>query len=122
MKSKVNQSDFIIVIASVVGRRRDPRMTAIFLSADSIKWLQGKNRFSSYKVPEAERFTNCFCRQYGSRLPRYVPELKLVMLPAGSLDSEPSVKPEADIFWDSRAGWGCVAGDVPVYAEYVTEK
>ena len=44
----------------------------------------------------------------------------LFMLPAGSLDNEPGLKPEANIFWGSRAEWACQTDDVPVYDEYVT--
>ena len=94
----------------------------IFIKTDHVDWLKGEDRLASYKIPEAERFTNSFCTHCGSRMPRYVPELKVVMLPAGSLDNEPGLKPEANIFWDSRAEWACQAGDVPVYAEYVTDK
>ena len=94
----------------------------MFIKSEKINWLKGENRLASYKVPEAERFTNSFCSQCGSRMPRYVAELNVVMLPAGSLDSEPPIKPQANIFWDSRPDWGCVAGDVPVYPEYVTDK
>jgi hypothetical protein len=47
-----------------------------------------------------------------------VPELELVVIPAGSLDSAPPLAPQARIFWDSRADWSCAAGDLPVFAEY----
>lgn len=93
----------------------------IFIKAEKINWLKGEKYLASYKIPEAERFTNSFCTQCGGRMPRYVPELRLVMLPAGSLDNEPAVKPGANIFWGSRPGWACDAGDVPTYEEYVTE-
>lgn len=93
----------------------------IFIKTETINWLKGENLLSMYRIPEAERFTNCFCKQCGSRMPHFVPELGMVMLPAGRLDNDPGIRPEANIFWDSRAEWSCHAGDVPVYAEYVTE-
>ncbi len=96
--------------------------TNLFIKADAIHWLQGEGQVARYKVPEAERFTNSFCTQCGSRMPRHVPELQVVMLPAGSLDNTPDILPQAHIFWDSRADWSCSAGDIPCYAEYVTEK
>lgn len=84
----------------------------------SITWLQGEELLGRYKVPEAERFYNCFCTQCGSPMPRVVPELDAVLIAAGSLDDEPPVHPQAHIFRGSKANWSCEAGDMPHYAEY----
>ena len=83
-----------------------------------IKWLTGENLLERYKVPEAERFYNCFCKCCGSPMPRTVPEINAVLIPAGSLDSQPPVSPQHHIFWDSRANWSCDEQGLPVYAEY----
>lgn len=92
--------------------------TNLFLQPGSLKWLQGEDLVRRYKVPEAQRFTNSFCSNCGGRVPRYVKEVDAVIIPAGSLDSEPPLRPQARIFWDSRADWSCSAGDLPVHAEY----
>jgi len=84
----------------------------------SITWTKGEELLGKYKVPEAERFYNCFCTHCGSPMPRVVPELDAVLIPAGSLDSEPPIQPQGHIFWDSRAGWSCESGDKPHYSEY----
>ena len=84
----------------------------------SITWLSGEELLGRYKVPEAERFYNCFCTRCGSPMPRVVPELGGVLIPAGTLDEEPPVMPGGRIFCDSRAQWSCAGGDMPVYAEY----
>jgi len=94
----------------------------LFIKADKVNWLKGEQYLVEYKVPEAERFTNCFCKQCGSRMPRFVPQLSMVMLPAGSLDIEPEEKPQIHIFWGSRASWSCEAGELPVADEYPTNK
>jgi len=85
-----------------------------------IRWLQGENHLSRYKVPDAERFYNCFCQQCGSPMPRTVPELDAVLIPAGSLDTQPPINPQGHIFWDSRADWSC-EDSLPVYAQYPAE-
>jgi len=82
-----------------------------------IRWTQGEHRLTRYKVPEAERFYNCFCNNCGSPMPRTVPELDAVLIPAGSLDSQPPINPQGHIFWDSRASWSC-EDSLPVYSEY----
>lgn len=92
--------------------------TNLFLQPGSLKWLKGEDLIRLYKVPEAQRFTNSFCSNCGGRVPRYVKEMDAVIIPAGSLDSEPPLRPQARVFWDSRADWSCSAGDLPVHAEY----
>lgn len=84
----------------------------------SLTWLAGEELLRRYKVPEAERFYNCFCAQCGSPLPRVVPELDAVIVPAGTLDGEPPLRPHARIFWDSRAQWSCADDGIAVYPEY----
>ncbi|GMR07764.1 MAG: GFA family protein [Gammaproteobacteria bacterium] len=81
-------------------------------------WNQGEDMLVHYKVPEAERFYNLFCKQCGSPMPRQVPELQGVIIPAGTLDDEPPIQPSARIFWGSRADWSCDAGGLPVHTEY----
>jgi len=44
-----------------------------------------------------------------------------VLIPAGSLDTQPPVSPQGRIFWDSREKWSCEDA-LPVYAEYPPEK
>ena len=76
-----------------------------------IKWLKGEDLLVRYKVPEAERFYNCFCSKCGSPMPRTISEIDAVLIPAGSLDTEPPVSPQHHIFWDSRANWSCEHGN-----------
>ena len=84
----------------------------------SLSWITGEDLLQRFKVPDAERFYNLFCKQCGSPMPRVVPELGAVLIPAGSLDSEPTMEPQGRIFWESRAGWSCTDNDLPTYAEY----
>jgi len=84
----------------------------------SIHWLQGEELLKRYKVPEAERYFTNFCSNCGSPMPRVVHELDAVVLPAGSLDNEPEIMPQARIFWDSRVDWSCSNDGIPVFSEY----
>ena len=92
----------------------------VFLKSAELRWLKGETLVRYFKVPEAERFTRCFCQNCGSPLPRLVPELGMGMIPAGSLDTEPALQPQARIFWDSRAPWSCTVAELPVFPEYQT--
>ena len=90
----------------------------IMVKEETFKWLSGETLLKRYKVPEAERFYTHFCSECGSAMPRDVPELGATFIPAGSLDTEISIKPEARIFWDSRVEWSCSSDDLTRYSEY----
>jgi hypothetical protein len=85
--------------------------------ADSIRWLAGADLIASYRLPEAKRFRNCFCTRCGGPVPRVIPELDGVLIPAGTLDCAPPFPPQARIFHASRVDWSC-SDDLPVYPEY----
>ena len=92
----------------------------LFIKPGAIKWIKGEELIKSYKVPEAKRFINCFCSNCGGRVPRYVKETDFIVIPAGSLDSDPTIRPQARIFWDSRASWSCGGDGLPVHSVYPT--
>lgn len=90
----------------------------LFLADARLVFTEGEALVKHYKVPEAKRFTRQFCGNCGSSVPRFVPELNMVMIPAGSLDGEAPIQPQARIFWDSRADWSCDGDALPRHAEY----
>lgn len=92
--------------------------TNLFLQPGTLTFLKGEDLVRSFKVPEAARFMNVFCSQCGSRLPRQPPGSGMVIIPCGSLDEEPVLKPQAHIFDSSRASWSSMSDDLPVYPEY----
>lgn len=84
----------------------------------TLNWDQGEESVKFFKLPEAERFGNSFCEICGSRLPKAVPAMGFVMIPAGSLNDEPGFLPQARIFTGSRAHWSCDSSDMPVFTDY----
>ena len=92
--------------------------TNVMVKVDEVTGTQGEDLLNRFKVPDAERFYTQFCSQCGSAMPRSVPEIGMVVIPAGSLDSEIELQPQARIFWDSRSPWSCAGDELPVYAEY----
>ena len=84
----------------------------------TLVWDSGEHLIQSYKLPGAERFTNTFCSQCGGRVPRFIEQLGMVFIPAGSLDGEPAIKPQAQIFKGSAAAWSCDGLNIPVFDEY----
>jgi hypothetical protein len=79
----------------------------LFTMAENFRWTKGEREVRRYELPSAARFTTSFCNQCGGRLPSVSRDGKTVNIPAGSLDDTPAMKPQARIFWDSRAPWSC---------------
>jgi len=83
-----------------------------------LNWDSGEALVRRYKPPQAERFTNSFCSACGSRVPRFNEAAGIVLIPAGSLDGEPDIGPQARIFQGSRAAWSCDGSKLPAFDEY----
>lgn len=90
----------------------------VILNPDAVEWTAGEELLGSFKVPDAERYRTVFCTKCGSPMPRVAPNLKLAVIPAGSLDNEPPLGPTDRIMWDYRAGWCGETGDIPTWPEY----
>ena len=93
----------------------------LFLQPGTLKWLSGEEQIRAFKVPEAKRFTNTFCASCGGRLPRQAQGTDIVLIPAGSLDDEAPIAPQARIFCGSRASWSCSDDALPEFPEYAPQ-
>ena len=83
----------------------------LFSSTAKITWLSGQDRAKTYRVP-ATRHEKSFCAECGSALPRLQLNGALLVVPAGSLDSAVSIRPNAHICFASRADWDTHLEDV----------
>ena len=92
--------------------------TNFFAPMAHFRWLRGADRVDSHKVPEAERFTQAFCRDCGSPVPRANPVSQRVVIPAGSFEDDPGVREGAHIFVKSKAPWYAIHDALPQYSEY----
>src|SRR3569623_1993206 len=92
--------------------------TNLMLANARILFSHGEALLKRYKVPDAERFTRQFCSECGSSVARFVLEINVVVVPAGSLDSPVPIQPQARVFWDSRAEWSCDDQELPRFTEY----
>jgi hypothetical protein len=90
----------------------------LFTTADGVRFTRGEDRLVAYKLPEAERFTQVFCRTCGSLLPRRARDRNIAVIPMGALDDDPGMRPQSHIFVASKAPWFDIADELPQYAEY----
>lgn len=81
-------------------------------------WLSGEDGIERFDLAGANSFGKWFCRKCGSPVPRITRQGRIVVVPAGSLDTPLLFEPSDHIFWGSRASWSCSAGDLPTHAEY----
>jgi hypothetical protein len=77
----------------------------IFTDPGNITWHTGQSLVRRFELPSAERFSKCFCSECGSPVPSLSRDGKRLLIPAGSLNSDPGVRPHARIFLASRAAW-----------------
>ena len=77
----------------------------LFVPPSQFRWLKGKEQLGGFEHPEAKYFATGFCKNCGSSLPWAVKGGAKIVVPAGTLDEDPKIKPQKSIFWDSRACW-----------------
>jgi len=89
--------------------------TQIFMPAGQFRWLSGEDKLAGYKLPEARYFSTSFCRDCGSPAPRLLPDFGMAMVPAGCLDQDPGIRPQAHIFVGSKAPWLRITDELPQF-------
>ena len=90
----------------------------MFVQPGDFRWLRGQDQVIRYRMPNTQRFGNWFCRTCGSLVPREVAVLNVMLIPAGSLDDDPGVRPAYHIFVGSKAAWEEITGNLPQNSEY----
>jgi len=92
--------------------------TNLIADPAQFRWTAGEEAIRRYQLPEAESFGKWFCSHCGSPLPRESRGGSIMVIPAGSLDDDPLIKPTDRIFWGSRAPWSCDSGGLPTHEGY----
>lgn len=89
----------------------------ILIPAGQLTWTTGENSLARYELPQAKSFGTCFCKVCGSQLPRVTRNGKWAIVPAGTLDDDPGIRPERNIYWDSRGNWYLQVAELPFFGE-----
>ena len=76
----------------------------LFSSSAALQWISGADKVKHFNLPST-RHSRSFCGTCGSALPMVQMGGKLIVVPAGSLDTDIPIKPDAHLFVASRAGW-----------------
>lgn len=76
----------------------------LFSTKAKLRWIAGEEKVKTYNLPST-RHTKSFCQDCGSAMPNLQMDGKLLVVPAGSLDSELAMRPDAHLFVSSKALW-----------------
>ena len=84
--------------------------------------IKGEGNVGRYELPEAKHFASSFCKTCGSTLPWITQSKKAMIVPAGTLDNDPKVKPIHNIFYADKACWYENVDSLVKYDELPTKK
>ncbi len=76
----------------------------LFSKEGRLKWLQGREQVTDYNH-HGQGHIKSFCSICGSAVPNIQMSGKLIVVPAGSLETDLNIKPQAHLFYSHRANW-----------------
>src|SRR5882672_3417925 len=83
------------------------------------RWLRGESELDSYE--SSVQGTRSFCRHCGSVGPTLLPDMGIVLCPAGNLEGDLGIKPQAHWSVGSQAPWFATTESLPQHAAYPPE-
>lgn len=84
----------------------------LFSTTASLHILSGNDNIQTFKLTNS-RHSKSFCCRCGSALPHYQMDGKLLVVPAGCLDTPIDIMPNAHIFTNSKANWEQHLNNIP---------
>jgi len=89
---------------------------ATYFNAEALEITEGSEAIGRYE--SSPGFTRTFCTQCGSTLPEQSHSDNGVFVPAGLMDDDPGVRPEAHIFTESKAECYAISDSLPQHEHY----
>ena len=91
-----------------------PFATFVAAAHTGFRWRSGEDAVGTYA--SSSQGTRSFCRHCGSVGPTLMPEAGLAFAPAGNLDGDLGIRPQAHMFVGSKAGWYTITDSLPQHA------
>ena len=86
----------------------------LFAPNAQLNWISGEESISFYRH-EDTNFAKNFCSVCSALLPMHVEARDLVVAPAGCLDTDIEIAPQAHLFTDSKGNWDDMLNDQPTF-------
>ncbi len=94
----------------------------LFVKPSDFTWLTGSELVGRYNPPDTKYFATAFCQVCGSSLPWDSKGGKVIVIPAGTLTQDPQVKPQWNVFCDSKAPWYINPDELPQHQQLPPRK
>lgn len=88
----------------------------LFSTSARLNWIRGRDSITTFTLA-GTRHHKSFCSTCGSALPSLQNNGALLVVPAGSLDTDISKRPDAHIFVASKACWDQDLASLPQIAQ-----
>jgi hypothetical protein len=82
---------------------------------DGLKYLAGEELLGKYHPPDAKYYEHWFCKTCGSTMPRFDTGRNFTVVPMGSFDDDPGLRPVRHIHVGSKAPWDDIHDDLPQF-------
>ena len=89
----------------------------LFCPPAQFRWTKGEANVGHWALPDARFFATSFCKTCGSSLPWLNQAGTTVIIPAGTLEEAPPLRPTRNIMWGSRAPWYVHAYELETHEE-----
>ena len=89
----------------------------VFVAPGDFHWLAGEEFVGRYDPEHTKYFATAFCKNCGSSLPWFSKSGRVVVVPAGTLDVDPGIRPDKNIYYASRAEWYSSVESLPQHDE-----
>jgi hypothetical protein len=118
------QAEFKVVHNCHCSRCRKSRGAAYatngVLSDTAVRFTRGANKLKECKAPGAKFYTQTFCGECGSPMPRLDSSRSIAIVPLGALDDDPKRGADDHIFVGSKSAWVPITDDLPQFTEMAT--
>jgi len=89
----------------------------LFSSTARLKWLSGENQVKTFQY-KSTRHIKSFCPNCGSALPNSQMDGKLLVVPAGCLETDVPIQAQAHVFFKSKANWDTNLENLPKFDQF----
>lgn len=93
--------------------RSAPFATDVFVAADRFRWIDGIENLVHFNATESVHRPVVFCRICSSPAPAELEGSDRVLIPAGTIDQDPGIRPQSHIRVAAKAPWFEITDDLP---------